>query len=433
MAVSFGTPPPADPAEALQRTVTRGARRRVGAHRTAGRRGPENDDVRGPADCERAREVRGAVTPAHRMRRPRWQGRSPRLAPAVLAASLAATLLASALFCAGPGPVSASSAAPTPSVQTPTVPGAGTAYLGAFVDPRGTSLSAADPTGGTASVPAELSALPAFDAQEGRAPSVLSTFQQWSEPVGTTGLDTVAATGAIPLVTWSCGDTDARVAAGLDDRACAGRSPRIGGHSRACSPALVPRSQSADRSGHGVMPRRHRRAGYIASFQHIRSLFAGAGATNVAFVWSVDTSGTADPNLANYYPGASAVDWIAADGAQSGVGSQPDPFTSMFGSWYSAFSTAGKPLMVSATGSPAGSQSAYLGQILSDLPNLYPQIKSLIYVDAPDPSTGTQYQLDAAGADAFKQLAAAQRSRPTGQCPPRHSLSRSRRCRPDPA
>ncbi len=149
---------------------------------------------------------------------PRVRHSGSRLAPAVLAGGLAATLLAAALLGAVPKPVSAGSVAPATSVQTPAVPGAGTAYLGAFIDPNGASLSATDPTGGTASVQAQLSALPNFDDQEGRSPSMLSTYQNWTEPVDVAGLDTVAATGAIPLVTWSCGDTDAHVAAGLDDQ-----------------------------------------------------------------------------------------------------------------------------------------------------------------------------------------------------------------------
>ena len=77
-----------------------------------------------------------------------------------------------------PKPVLAGSVVPATSVQPPAVPGAGTAYLGAFIDPNGASLSATDPTGGTASVQPQLSALPNFDDQEGRSPSMLSTLPE---------------------------------------------------------------------------------------------------------------------------------------------------------------------------------------------------------------------------------------------------------------
>ena len=219
------------------------------------------------------------------------------------------------------------------------------------------------------------------------------------------GLDTVAATGAIPLVTWSCGDTDADVAAGLDDQRVTRGSPGIGGHRCAGPPALVPRSQPAERSRHGVVSRRHPSApGYVAAYQHIRNLFASAGATNVAFVWSVDTSGTADPDLVNYYPGESVVDWIAAHGARP-IG-RPGATGRRSPAEFRVLVRGVLDCRQAAHGvldpSPApGSHSAYLGQILSDLPSLYPQIKSLIYFDVPDPSTGVQYQLDAAGAVVF--------------------------------
>ena len=84
-------------------------------------------------------------------------------------------------------PAPAGSVAPAQAVHQPLVPAAGTAYLGAFVDPGGTGLSAANPTGGNGSLQAELSALPDFEAQEGRVPSMLSVFQDWSEPVDVGG------------------------------------------------------------------------------------------------------------------------------------------------------------------------------------------------------------------------------------------------------
>ena len=112
----------------------------------------------------------------------------------------------------------------------------------------------------------------------------------------------------------------------------------------------------------GPVPRNGWSSGYVAAYQHIHSLFVAAGATNVAFVWSVETSSGADPNLASL-PGGKAVDWIAADGGTTASDkSQPSASTSEFGPWYSAFSTAGKPMMVSSTGADAGSQAAYLGQ-----------------------------------------------------------------------
>lgn len=327
---------------------------------------------------------------------------------------LVATVTSLSLAGTQSGPVSAESVGQASTVQPLVVPGAGTAYLGAFVDPAGTALSADDPTGGVASLQAELGSLPDFNQQLGHPPSILSTFQNWTEPVDVAGLDSVAATGAIPMVTWNCGDTDANVAAGRDDAMVRAEALGLAATDVPVllrwfpDPNLTAGSASTSCLGAAGA------SGYVAAYQHIHSLFAAAGATNVAFVWSVDTSSTADPHFANYYPGGTVVDWIAADsGTARSDQSQPTAFISEFGRWYSAFAAAGKPMMVSSTGADTGSQPAYFGQILADLPGRYPQIKALVYFDVPEPASGDQYQLDAAGSTSFQQLAASPLFNPT--------------------
>ncbi len=322
------------------------------------------------------------------------------------------TLLATAtsfwLIGTGDKPVSAESVgAVAPTARQPVVPGAGTAYLGAFVDPDGTALTSSDPTGGTASLPAELSALPAFNQQVGRPPWILSTFQDWGEPLEVPGLDSVAATGAIPMVTWECGDTDANVVDGLDDAMVTTEARSLAATNVPILFRWFPDPNLSDDPAASACLGANGPSGYIAAYQHIHGLFEAAGATNVAFVWSVDTSAEADPNVSAYYPGGDVVDWLGADGNATPSGdTQASAFSSEFGSWYGTFSTADKPMMVSSTGADAGSQSPYLGQIPADLPGQYPQIKALVYFDAPEAASGDQYQLDAAGAAAFGQLAA---------------------------
>ena len=228
-----------------------------------------------------------------------------RSGPVLLALTVAlAAVTAFGLFGAGSKAVSANSVGPTAMAGEPTVPGAGTAYLGAFVDPTGAALSAADPTGGTGSLQAELSALPAFDEQEGRSPAILSTFQDWAQPVDVAGLDSVAATGAVPMVTWDCGDTDANVVAGLDDAVV---SAEAKGLAATDIPVLLRWFPDPNQPGQPAVAAclgATGAPGYIAAFQHIHNLFEAAGATNVAFVWSVGAfGGGGGPGRGGLLPG----------------------------------------------------------------------------------------------------------------------------------
>ena len=148
----------------------------------------------------------------------------------------------------------------------------------------------------------------------GHAPSILSTFQDWDQSADVAGLDSVAATGAIPMVTWSCGDSDANVVAGLDDATVTAEAQALAGTDVPIllrwfpDPNLTGVPTTASCLGSAGA------SGYIAAYQHIRTLFNAAGATNVAFVWSVDTSSGADNGFANDYPGGDSVDWVGADG-----------------------------------------------------------------------------------------------------------------------
>ena len=211
------------------------------------------------------------------------------------------------------------------------------------------------------------------------------------------------------MVTWNCGDTDSNVTAGVDDASIAAEARALAGTDVPILLRWFPDPNDGDVPVTGACLGTGGAAGYAAAYQHIRDVFSASGATNVGFVWSVDVSAVADQNFESYFPGASSVDWIAADGGDTPATSSSPASVSLteLGPWYAMFASAGKPLMASSIAAPAGSQQAYLGQALADVPGIYPQIKAVIYSDAPDAATGAQDQLDAGGLAAFAQLAAA--------------------------
>ena len=77
-------------------------------------------------------------------------------------------------------PVSPTVGGPTPASGAVPVPAAGSAYLGAFVDPSGSSLLG-DPTGGIASLPSELAALPTINGTLERPLSIVPVYLNWRD------------------------------------------------------------------------------------------------------------------------------------------------------------------------------------------------------------------------------------------------------------
>ena len=161
---------------------------------------------------------------------------------------------------------------------------------------------------------AELGSLPEFDQLTHHAPSILSTFQDWDQSADVAGLESVAATGAIPMVTWNCGDSDANVAAGIDDATVTAEAQALAGTDVPILLRWFPDPNLTGVPATAACLGSAGASGYVAAYQHIRDLFAAAGARNVAFVWSVATSSAADQQFANYYPGGDSVDWVGADG-----------------------------------------------------------------------------------------------------------------------
>ena len=104
------------------------------------------------------------------------------------------------------------------------------------------------------------------------------------------------------MIDWGCGDTDANIIAGTDDALINAEAQESGGPQGTGLPPLV---LGAELPRLGGLCRLHRQPGprgYAAAFRHIHDLFAAAGASNVAFVFSIGDSGS-DQDLDRLLPG----------------------------------------------------------------------------------------------------------------------------------
>jgi hypothetical protein len=296
---------------------------------------------------------------------------------------------------AGPSPASTATA-----LTGVPVPATG-AYLGAFVDPG---------TDGPATASDEVAALPQFHQLVPRKLAIVSVYQRWNQGlVQNSTLARIADTeGAIPMVSWHCGDSDADVGNGLDDAFITSYAQQLKDYGR---PVLLRWFWEFNRLNHrSCLDNGNPDASvesmaytYRLAFRRIHDIFQRAGATNVAFVWCPATAPKAAP-MWWFYPGDAYVAWIAADGYDwSHRGGTV--FRSRFGDWYEHYKNHGKPMMVGETGATSVDQAAYLSSLADLLPASFRHIKAVVYFHG---AVSMDWRLNpySGGVAAFKHLGA---------------------------
>jgi hypothetical protein len=276
-------------------------------------------------------------------------------------------------------------------------------YLGAWVNPERRF---------THGVPGsqELAQLPQFDSLAGRRMAILGLYAKWTQPAPLSTLNAIANYGAIPLLSWNCGDTNANVAAGTDDQLIVAYAQALKQYGK---PLFLRWHWEMNLPSHpqcGDSP-----SNYIAAWRHIWAIFKAQHADNVAFVWCPSASKSQyASNFADYYPGNSYVDWIAGDAYSRTYQGSPD-FPKLwrpFYDWARRANPAG-PIMVAetgtggdATGSAKGQiQATYLDSALKAIASGGPMnaIQAFIYFDAPSTAGGWDLE-NGQGSKAFAAL-----------------------------
>jgi hypothetical protein len=151
-------------------------------------------------------------------------------------------------------------------------------------------------------------------------------------------------------------------------------------------------------------------ADYVAAWRHMHDLAVQAGASNISWVWcpNVDPSNMFTP-YAQLYPGDAYVNWTGLDGYNKG-GSNWRSFGTIYGSSYTKLLqlAPSKPIMVSqvASAENGGSKAAWIADMLTQLPQNYPQIKAFSWFNWYFNDSGTMqpYEIEssATAQDAFK-------------------------------
>lgn len=142
-------------------------------------------------------------------------------------------------------------------------------------------------------------------------------------------------------------------------------------------------------------PQNNTREEFIAAWRHVADRFAKAGAANVIWVWSPHVS---YDWWEQYYPGADAVDWVAATVLNYGPIAQWSrwwTFEEIFGRKYAELAGFDKPLMIAELGSlrVGGDRAAWYRDALTDLPSRHPAVKAVLLFNASDDQTVTQQKV----------------------------------------
>jgi Glycosyl hydrolase family 26 len=209
------------------------------------------------------------------------------------------------------------------------------------------------------------------------------TFPSWREPWDINN-------DRIPMISWNGENTDA-IARGDWDGLISARAQAV---AMLQTPVFIRWFWEMDgnkKAGFVSSP-----ASYVKAWRHIHDIFIAAGATNVAWVWCPNASAFEDGVAMAYYPGASYVDWVGADGynfAPNRPGDEWESFGQIFNGFYAAATRLNKPLMIGETGvleRGAGEKAAWF-RAAHDWVAAHPAIAALVYFNADSTNNGISY------------------------------------------
>jgi hypothetical protein len=283
---------------------------------------------------------------------------------------------------------------PTPSpIPEPTgklVPPDGTDYIGAYVSPEG--------------APADPATVAAFEKQIGRTLGYDIHYYGWDSTFPGNNEADDEAHDRIPLVSWKCGDSNARIAAGDDDSLIKARADAF----RAFGHPVFLRYQwemnlYADTKAHAACydPKTDLPTGYysakhfVAAWQRMYGIFKKEGANKVVWLWNPGGGG---PDPTQYYPDDAYVDWVGIDEYDRHSVSFEDTFLPDLDD----FTQFRKPLIVVETGALADFQKQFFETSEASIRNRFPLLRGFSYLDA---HSGTDWSLTTEGVAGFKALA----------------------------
>jgi autotransporter-associated beta strand protein len=140
-------------------------------------------------------------------------------------------------------------------------------------------------------------------------------------------------------------------------------------------------------------------AQYVQMWQHVHNIFTSVGATNVTWVWCVNTLYSGSTAIDTLYPGDNYVDWIALDGYNRLANPWQD-FSAIVATTVTQLTNVapGKPIMVAETGcnqtnNPTETKAQwFLAALTNYLPSV-PRIKAWVYFNSTNATDGNDWRI----------------------------------------
>lgn len=240
---------------------------------------------------------------------------------------------------------------------------------------------------------------------------IIHRFQAWwgsDRFLGRDWLDAVAASGAVPMISWEpWRKPDGSVSAPTQHRGVTKQiaSGKYDAYIRKWArdavaygkPMVIRFMHEMNGTWYPWSPgiNGNSARSFKAAWRHTHDIFVKEGATNVSWVFSVDSLAGGTPTsrakFNTYYPGSTYVDWVGLSGfnwEQKRYGTFLT-YDHVFRPTYNVVKGFGKPLMLTEIGTAAGDKKRAPGWVrdaLSSTPARFPLVKALVWYDARHPA-----------------------------------------------
>jgi len=152
---------------------------------------------------------------------------------------------------------------------------------------------------------------------------------------------------------------------------------------------------------------------YVKAWRHLHDLFTAEGASNVTWVWCVNTEYPDSIPIEGLYPGDAYVDWLAVDGYNWGTGNSQHrdvwkSFSEVFRPTYDHLRglSGSKPIMIAETASSefGGSKADWITDALTvRLPYDFPQVAAVVWFNWNTDGADWVVETSSSSQEAFAQ------------------------------